>query len=356
MSTALTRQQTQAIADRPKQISVALREFQDESKYILLGPKTHLGSIPGGTSLSVREVKVDAKDKAQAYHVGQGKVALAGTVLDKVCAAAGASTILSERTDDRKHPHYWEHTVRLRVTDLDGSIREEVGTKTLDLRADAGGGIPGKDYQAMVDAAKRAKPPRDPDQQISEARKFGAEICASKAKNRATAHLLSIARAYLPKDLAKPFIIPKLVPDGEHPVSQQAILANMMGSANALYGAIGAAVATDNGGQVVDAEFEDASETAASPAAAAMVPDGDGDEPPHDPKTGEETGTKRVVEMITAAWQTAKAGGIDAATFRKICQTQTGCESKEQMTETHAQSVIDAVSAYIANSDDGVPV
>ena len=334
--TAIAKRDESRALTKPKQISQALVAFQDESKFHLLGPQTHLGEIPIGTSLSIRELRVDPKDESQVYKVGHGKVALSGTVLDKAGGAAGVSVVESTRTDDRRHPHYFEFSVRVKVTDLDGSVREEVGTKTVDLRDDAGDGLPGADRKGMSD------------KELGQARKFGSEICASKAKNRAVAHLLGIRRSYLPAELAKPFILPKLVPDAANPASQQAVLANMMGASAALFGAPQPA-------PVVDAVFEVESETPAeAPATAATVPGADA-EPAHD-ADGEALGTTEVGTIIDGAWARAKKSEVDADTFRKICQTQTGCQNRGEMTATQAASVALAVDAYIANRDDGAPV
>jgi hypothetical protein len=54
--------------------------------------------------------------------------------------------------------------------------------------------------------------------------------------NRAIAHLLAIPRSFTPDQIRRPFIVAKLVPDSSNAAAQHAVLAQMTGSAAALWG------------------------------------------------------------------------------------------------------------------------
>lgn len=287
-----------------------------ENNYTLLLPKIHMGELPAGTMLAVREVSIDsnAKTGRDVYAVDGGRLALTKTALSRVAAAAGITWVSSERTDNRGHPHYCEFTVRGKVTDFDGTVREAIGNKTIDLREDAGGGIPGKDFAAMSGP-----------KQLAGARKFIAEMCASKAMNRAVADILAIPRSYTRQELSKPFVVPKLVPDTNNALARQAVIANMMGASAAMFGATPTA-------QIVEATFDDVT-----------------DEPQHDPDTGELTGTRDTLDSIKESWVKAKEAGMGSDEFQSLCRNATNKSSKSEMTPGDAEAVMDSVDYYIDN-------
>jgi hypothetical protein len=193
----------------------------------LLLPKTSMTNIPAGTTLSVREITIDVDNETYPLRGGGNKVGLTKVALDKIAAAAGVTWISVERIDDRRQIGYYEYRVRARVFDLDGTPREALGTKAVDLRPDADGkGSPGKDADGMSQA------------QIAQARRYGPEMCESKAKNRAIANLLAIPRSYTKAELAKPFVVPRLSPDTSDPIARQMVLGMMLGAAGQLYGGL----------------------------------------------------------------------------------------------------------------------
>lgn len=362
---ALTRTAPSALA-RPTNPINALAERFPSERYNVLAPTTHMESLPVGTRIVVTEVAVNPDpDAKEVFRIAGGAALLIGKPkLDQIANAAGVSWLEEKRTDDRRHPHYVEYFVRGRITDFDGTTREITGTKAIDLRADAGDGIAGKDYEEIVTKAKNAKDyktgkpsPRDPANQLLEARKFIAEIAASKAKNRAIASALGIKRSYSAEDLRRPFVVPKLVLDPQSAEANQLVLANLAGATQALYGARAA--------HVVDATFEEPTAGASLPAegeaagagastaqAAPAANTEPADElPPHDPATGEVIESPAV--SIKASWLRFREAGGDAAGFRTLFKTATGKAESKGASAQDAASVTRAVDAFLANAEAG---
>lgn len=329
---------TTALAKRDPNPLVALRQQWPEEHYNTLLPRVHIGSLPAGTQLAVREVKIDPNETGM-YSVDGGKRALGKQQLSRIAAAAGLTWVSVRRVDDRKHPHYCEFEAIAKVTDFDGTVREAIGTKTIDLRDDGGDGTPGKDKVGMSE------------KQLGGARKFISEMCAAKAMNRAIADVLAIRRSYTPQDLVKPFIVPKLVPDTSNELAQRAVLANMFGATQAMF----APPAT-----VVDAHFEDVATAtpAASDEAAGEVRGGSLPSPaadtsiPHDPRTGEVRGSESIDARMSAAWGLFERAGGARDDFRGLVQAATGKSRKSDLTLDDAELVERAVDAAVANMDN----
>jgi hypothetical protein len=346
---ALQKREKQAVAHRTQNPLQALHERFDEGRFNLLLPKIHMGSLPEGTLLAVREVHIQPNEPGM-YKVDGGKQALGKAQLNRIAAAAGITWVSVERTDDRKHPHYCEVTARACVTDFDGTARESVGTKTIDMRADAVDGQPGPELDAMLKAAARNN--RDASKQIEQQRKFIAEICASKAMNRAIADVLAIRRSYEPKELAKPFIVPKLVPDTSNPVAQNMVLAQMTGAANALYGRPQQQPPT-----VVDATLDDAPEPATDEVGEQVeLPDFD-----YDLQTGEVTedaappSPEDIKKRLGAAYskiRKAHPAFTDQA-WRSLVKAATGKSGYTDLSWNDLLQVEMAADAHIANISGG---
>lgn len=318
----------------------------------LIAPLTHM-AMPKGMKLAITEVRIDtAVDKwgvgNDLVRIGGGDFLIRKHKLDQIAAAAGISWISERRLDGARHPHYCEMEVRGRLTDFDGTVREISGHKVIDLRESVEG-VPGKDYDEIVSKARNAEQPRDPGKQLMEARKFIAEICSSKARNRAIASAFGIKRGYSIAELEKPFVIPKPVPDASDPEAREIMLANAAGATEALYG-------SRKKPEVIDCTFEEVESS--QPAAQAE------NEPPHDPMTGEvkteDEPTGDPIAIIKRAWTLAQDAKIPAADFRLACESNTGKQRKEDMTAEDAIAVLRAIEARIevekAGEDDGCPV
>ena len=301
----------------------ALAKYNPGEFNIVL-PVTQVDNLPVGTQVSVRVVKLDANSKDDVYSV-EGKRALTKNALNKIATAAGVSWKSVERTDDRKHPHYCEFMARAVVTDFDGTVREGIGTKTIDLREDTGDGTPGKDYRAMVVAAGDK---RDPRRQIDKAREFIAEFCASKAMNRAISTVLAIKRSYSDDELKHPFVVPKLIPDTNDPTAKAMVMGSMFGVASeALYGR--------PPGQVIEATLAPAEVIEAAPE--------DEDEAMnYDPETGEvleeapvmgALDQAQAMRRVTKAWNVAKSRGATRETWLALMLEHTGKKNYDGITE-----------------------
>jgi len=206
----------------------AIQQKFPEDKYNTLLPTVAVPTVPDCFQLTVSIVKIDTKDKAAVYSLPGGLHGLSKTSLMSLSNAAGVRWKPGSirRMDDRKQRDYCEVQATATVTDLDGTVRTATASKTVDLRADAGDGKPGKD----AEASKSQK-------QLDEARKFIDGICESKAQLRAISAILGIRRSYTAQELAKPFVVPRLALNAADPEAKQVMLATASDSLEVLFGA-----------------------------------------------------------------------------------------------------------------------
>jgi len=320
-----------------KSDSVSLAELEDKYRgrpVNLVLPRIEIGKIPVGTMLAVRSVAIDGHSKADVYPTEGGK-GLTKHALDKIANAAGITWVSERRIDDRSHPHYCEFEVRGRVTDFDGTVREAFGTKTMDLRQDAGDGVPGRQYAACSS-----------EKQINKVREFMTEQCVTKARNRAIASILGIRRSYTPAELQNPFIIPKLVPDTTNPMAQQAVIAGMLGATDALFGR--------QDPKVVDAEVVD------HDIERAVAPKGfdDDDDVPINGETGELIGPPPMADeeqdprvMIATEYKHAIDNGVTLKEWESIVFAATGKRDYPSMTVEDVKKIKVSIEARLANGD-----
>jgi hypothetical protein len=154
-SKALTHPQQQAVGMPNNPVTALFRSF-DQQRYNVLAPVTHMPSLPVGTRVVATEVKINPDPASkEVFPIAGGALMPSKVSLDRIASAAGISWLEERRVDNGKHPHYVEMMVRGRITDFDGTVREVTGSKAIDLRADAGSGIPGKDYQEITDKARK---------------------------------------------------------------------------------------------------------------------------------------------------------------------------------------------------------
>lgn len=251
-----------ALALKPSDpIGAALAAYNPD-RFNLCAPVTALDRLPAMHRLSVRVVQVDPatetykipgeKDDDPKRKVGLSKVAL-----DKLAAAANIQWVPDKcgRVDDGKDPSYITYRAVGVLRNFDGEQRVICAEKTIDLR-----GRPGapdhemgadtlelirvaekKNADELANAAKykrQPRPPRDPWQQIAQARQQAPSYAESKAKNRAIRQALAVPVAMPLDQVGKPFVIPALVlnPDMTDPQVKAAALQNMYGATAALYG------------------------------------------------------------------------------------------------------------------------
>lgn len=351
---ALTKTQPTALAVTGDPVTAALTAYREGCN--VLAPVVHMPELPAGTRIVVSLVKVDpSKEARETFPIAGGDLLLGKVALSRISQAAGVSWTSTRRVDDGKHPHLYQAEVKGYVTDFTGRRREVADQKTIDLREDAGGGIPGKDFDEIVTKAEKGN--RDPSGQLMEARKFIAEIATSKAKNRAIADVLGIKRSYTKEELSRPFAVPQLTLDPNDREARALIQANAGGAQEALFGARA---------KVIDATFEEAAQPApgSSPGDSVGSPAGEvGGEgaqssPPANTEDAEgdaEVGSRAVLDAIKVSWTLAKNAGMTAQAFGAACKSATGKARKEEMTVADATAVAKAVAAFIEakQSDDG---
>jgi len=163
------------------------------------------------------------------------EVALGKNALSKIMAAGGVQIVDKRRLDDRSDPHYCEIEVVLGVRDFDGTPRQVIATKEMDLRSGAPETMkPEKDSQG----GKTGRLVPYEDTALADKRRHIQSHAETKAIERGIRLLFSLRQKYSAKDLAKPFIVPKLVPalDPEDPDQKAALIRIVEGSSGALYG------------------------------------------------------------------------------------------------------------------------
>ncbi len=320
-----------------------LHEKYAEEQFHLLLPKVHVANLPAGTQIAIREVRVNEGD---TYPVGGGKFGIGKASLEQIANAAGVDWVEERRSDDRGHPHYCEFVVSGKVTDFDGTVRNVKGSKTVDLRDDAGGGIKGKDLEDMKSG------------QVPGARKFITEQCCSKAKLRAIRSILGMPGSYTKEELRKPFIIPKLVPDTSDSMAREMVIAGMMGARQLLYA---------HGGrreQVIDAELIPTTETPIPPIGVSGEASGGGSGSPPDadpPMPGEpecnEHGdvmtAQEIQDRFAKAYRLVAGFGMPVSDWKAMLANIVGSTPRADLTAQHIAEIEYACDEFAGKQAGG---
>lgn len=170
-----------------------------------------------------------------------GNPALTRASLDRLGQAAGLRDApqYCRRVDDGKRPWYWRYAHGVRVKGLDGQYRVIVREKELDLSDEVCVDFKGKPWSA----ARKAR-----------AREHGAQVCQSKAANRAVRAALGVRGSYSWVEARRPFAVPVMMwtpPDD--PEVRRMVAAVELG----LIGGPGSmATKPAPAGEVIDAEYE----------------------------------------------------------------------------------------------------
>lgn len=188
----------------------------------LVSPVASVGSIAPMCAVSLRMVMIDPQsDCYEGKFCKSGEHALGGVALQKIMAAAGVQILGSHRLDDRSEPHYCAFQVTIGMRDFDGCWRQITKSKEVDLRNGSA--------EASVMTPN----------QLSQARAHVQSHAETKALYRALRTLLTLKQKYTKAELAKPFVIPQLVPalDPNDPDQKQALIRMALGTDRQLYGA-----------------------------------------------------------------------------------------------------------------------
>lgn len=203
----------------------SLAEYK-KKKFNILLPVMQIQSIPEMHELVLSVVKIDPDPKNKEVYKYQKNIDLSLTMhgIDKVAAAAGVcwNWKACKRVDDGREPHYCVFMMEGWAKDFDGTWRNIVRHREVDLRDGS---------EQIQDFASTA--------QLQQARKNILSLAQSKAANRVLRSLLFLKHGYSIEELNTPFIVPKLVfrPDLSDPVVKQAyVLSQLQGPMQMLYG------------------------------------------------------------------------------------------------------------------------
>jgi len=234
----------------------------------LVSPAVAIDYVPAMHRVSFRVVQIDTtlRDKKvgeRTYNVGTdtyadpkfcgpGERALTKTGILKIFRAASIDVVESRRVDDRTDPLVAEWRVRISVPELDGGRTTYESTKIIDLR-------PGSPQTArMTDA------------QVGKARGVILENAETKALLRAARGALQLRQTYTEAELARPFVVPVLVPDLDmsDPEIKRMATKKALGITSDLYGPErpGRTVTVD--GELVDRDTGEVHDAAIANAAA----------------------------------------------------------------------------------------
>ena len=228
MSTALTKQADEALPGAPVSTALQVRETIEKlrGQFNVLTPAVVIDHIPamhrvsfGVVPFGPDDVYGDPKGFKPPF-LNDNERAPNKVGLLKLLAAAGGKVISSVRLDDRKDPLVCEFQVTIDIVQLDGNIARSIATKRLDF----------SDGSAQISAMK--------DKQLVQQRQMIAELAESKAMNRAIRAALQLKQKYTVQELARPFVIPKLVVDLDmsDPLIRQMAAAKALGIEAQLYG------------------------------------------------------------------------------------------------------------------------
>lgn len=213
----------------------------------LVTPLASVDSIQAMHAVSLRAVIIDAA----VNNFGQGSEvyrdrrfceenerALGGVALQKIAAAAGVQILSRKRVDDRSEPYYCEVEVTIAMRDFDGTYRQVTKAREVDLRD--GSPETTKPEKKKVGARweKTGKlVPLDPSA-LADKRRHIQSLAETKAFYRALRTLLQLKQKYTLEELARPFVVPKLVPmlDPNDPDQKDALIRMALGQEASLYG------------------------------------------------------------------------------------------------------------------------
>jgi hypothetical protein len=212
-------------SEDPKAVTAFLQKAAEN--YHLISPATSVALVPEGCSIATTVVLVDVERETYATsRADTSKLGLGKTALDRISGAAGIvwDPYLSGRVDNGSDPLYCQWRAVGTYRGFDGSPVTVPKNKTVDLR-------PGSPQaKAMTEA------------QLPQARQFVMEMAESKAMNRVI-RTLGVRTSYTRQELAKPFIVARLMLTGagiKDPALRREITmmraASMLGGGSTLYG------------------------------------------------------------------------------------------------------------------------
>jgi len=217
---------------------------QLEGKVNLVSPVASVDTIPALHGISLRAVRIDPNinqygQGAEVYKDSRfcetNERALGGVALQKIAAAAGVNILHRERLDDRSDPYYCDIELTVGMRDFDGTWRTVTKAKEIDLRDGAPETLKAeKDSQHKKTGRLVALDPSA----LADKRRHIQSLCETKAFYRALRTLLFLKQKYTVEELARDFVVPKLVPalDPNDPDQKKALIDMATGADTRLYG------------------------------------------------------------------------------------------------------------------------
>lgn len=216
----------------------------------LLTPLTQITHIKEMHQVSFRAVVVDpnvdsygnGSECYKGFFHDDDERALGKVGLMNIMAAAGIQHVYKKDVaDGRETPNFWKVEFCLAVQDFDGLWRQVIESKEYDLRDGAPETLtPRKNANGKTvkdDKGRTVMVPVDANR-LNEMRKHGYRRCETCALEAAVRAILSLKQKYTIEELAKPFVVPKLVfvPDMSDPTVRKMVVAQGLSGANKLYG------------------------------------------------------------------------------------------------------------------------
>lgn len=205
----------------PVEVQNQIESYMKQNMHVL-SPylRTKFDSFMPGARPDVQTTWLDPNpDNPDVYSSTdkKGELGLSKIALEKLAKLAGVIITKSVRIVNIDHPHVSEYAVHGKIQRLDGTWHFDTASGSYDLRD----GSP---------QAKAMTPAR-----LAKARIHIQALAESKAKLRLIRSILGVKHSYSLKELEKPFVVVKLVPDENDPRNQEILRASMLGVEELLY-------------------------------------------------------------------------------------------------------------------------
>ena len=197
-----------------------------EDKVNLVMPTEVPDYIPALHLVSFRQVQVDTSEAAGEVYADKnfckpGEFAPTKVLLLKLLTAAGGSMEDTQSIDGGTIENVAEFQVTVKIPQLDGRALSYIASKRVDL-------------------ADKSKIKYASDNHLAQMRRFVRENAETKALGRAIRAGLALMQKYTKEELARPFVIPVLVPDIEEAIKdpnvKRLFASKALGLSGDLYG------------------------------------------------------------------------------------------------------------------------